>query len=51
MKFKMWCLINTKSGRPISIGVDTLCGLDSYVIGFDTRKSLLNAIADEAGEV
>jgi len=37
MKQKMWSLINTTTGKIIKIGIYD----DAYVLGFDTKKELL----------
>ena len=44
MKTKMWCLINKKTRKIIKIH-----SRQSYVIGFETKKGLLNSI-DESIE-
>lgn len=47
MKIKMWCLMQGDGKTPIKISVNGI-GFDekpeSYVIGFDTKQSLINAI-------
>ena len=51
MNVKMWCLMRTKTDKPIKIVVHD--GMDDFeIIGFSTRKSLLLAINNEihAGE-
>jgi len=46
MKIKMWCLMKTKTNKPITINFsDRWSKID--VIGFLTRKSLMEAICDQ----
>lgn len=47
----MWSLINKKTGKIIKIWVNGhMFNYDIYAIGFDTKKGLLEAIADEVND-
>ena len=50
MNAKMWCLINTKTKKPITVVLDYNYWDNFYIIGFATKKSLMRAIDDEVND-